>query len=171
MSTPNMLSRAALQPHLVNLVARLGRADVELAVGLLLDYIDAGRPATCRNSDELQEVQKAAAQKQGDRFHELRVALAAGPTSAVYTNPRDDNRWEQNDKFAHACTPATVAALLEASDWRPQFDVMVPKQEELAIQFCTEIVGIRGEGFRGVDPVRLLEMAQALYEAEREGIE
>lgn len=55
-------------------------------------------------------------------------------------------------------------------NWRPQFDVMVPKQEELAIQFCTEIVGRRGEGFRGVDPVRLLEMAQELYEAEREGV-
>jgi len=49
---------------------------------------------------------------------------------------------------------------------RPQFDAMVPAQEELAIKFCMEIAGPRGQPGYPPDPVRLLEMAQALYEAE-----
>ena len=52
--------------------------------------------------------------------------------------------------------------------WQPQFDVMSPKQEVLVQQFCAEIAGPKGEPGRPPDPVRLLEMAQALYEAERE---
>lgn len=50
--------------------------------------------------------------------------------------------------------------------WEPQFDVMAPGQEDLAIQFCAEIAGPRGKPGRNPDPVRLLEMAQALYKAE-----
>ncbi len=52
--------------------------------------------------------------------------------------------------------------------WQPQFDVMSPKQESLALQFCLEIAGRRGEPVAPPDPVRNLEMAQALYESERE---
>lgn len=50
--------------------------------------------------------------------------------------------------------------------WEPQFDCMAPGQEELAIQFCAEIAGPRGKPGRNPDPVRLLEMAEALYKAE-----
>lgn len=50
--------------------------------------------------------------------------------------------------------------------WEPQFDCMAPGQEELAIQFCVEIAGLRGKKGSPPDPVRLLEMAQALYKAE-----
>ena len=50
--------------------------------------------------------------------------------------------------------------------WEPQFDVMAPGQEELAIQFCAEIAGPLGQPGRNPDPVRLLEMAEALYKAE-----
>jgi hypothetical protein len=50
--------------------------------------------------------------------------------------------------------------------WEPQFDAMAPGQEELAVQFCAEIAGPRGQPGRNPDPVRLLEMAQALYKAE-----
>ncbi len=50
--------------------------------------------------------------------------------------------------------------------WKPGFDCMVPGQEELAIQFCAEIAGPRGQPGRNPDPVRLLEMAEALYKAE-----
>ena len=50
--------------------------------------------------------------------------------------------------------------------WAPQFDAMAPGQEELAIQFCAEIAGPRGKPGRSPDPVRLLEMAEALYQAE-----
>lgn len=56
----DMLTRATLQPHLVNLIARLGRADVELAVGLLLDYIDAGRAETSRPTEKQQAQPKPA---------------------------------------------------------------------------------------------------------------
>lgn len=58
-------------------------------------------------------------------------------------------------------------AAAKAKKWRPEFDAMSPLQEELAIQFCLEIAGRRGESGSPPDPVRLLEMAQALYEAER----
>lgn len=43
MSTADMLNRVKLQPHLVRLIASLRWNDVELAVALLLDYIDAGQ--------------------------------------------------------------------------------------------------------------------------------
>ena len=42
------------------------------------------------------------------------------------------------------------------------------QQEELVMQFCHEIAGPRGEKGSPPDPVRLLEMAGALYEAERD---
>jgi len=48
----------------------------------------------------------------------------------------------------------------------PQFDATFPAQEELAIQFCEEIAGRRGEAGTLPDPVRLLEMAEQLYWAE-----
>lgn len=58
-------------------------------------------------------------------------------------------------------------ALAKGDAWRPEFDAMTPRQEELALQFCQEIAGRRGEAGSAPDPVRLLEMAQELYEAER----
>lgn len=50
--------------------------------------------------------------------------------------------------------------------WEPGFDFMVPGQEELAMQFCLEIAGPRGQKGSPSDPVRLLEMCQALYKVE-----
>lgn len=50
--------------------------------------------------------------------------------------------------------------------WQPKFDAM-HAQEQLAIKFCQEIAGKRGEKPSPPDPVRLLEMAEALYLAER----
>ena len=59
-------------------------------------------------------------------------------------------------------------ARLCAAPWEPAFDVMSPKQEELVHHFCAEIAGPRGGRGSPQDPVRLLDMAQALYEAERD---
>lgn len=50
--------------------------------------------------------------------------------------------------------------------WEPEFDAMESAQEALAVQFCIEIAGLRGQKGSPPDPVRLLEMAQALYKAE-----
>ena len=61
-------------------------------------------------------------------------------------------------------------AAAKVEGWLPAFDVMSTRQEELAIQFCQEIAGRRGEPGSLPDPVRLLEMAQALYEAERQDL-
>jgi hypothetical protein len=58
-------------------------------------------------------------------------------------------------------------AAVKVEGWRPEFDAMSPRQEELVVQFCQEIAGRRGEAGSPPDPVRLLDMAQALYEAER----
>lgn len=63
---------------------------------------------------------------------------------------------------------AVALTLRRMPDWEPQFDCMTPKQEELALQFCQEIAGPRGKRGSPPDPVRLLEMAEALYKAERE---
>lgn len=46
--------------------------------------------------------------------------------------------------------------------WEPEFNAMAPRQEDLAVRFCAEIAG------RQPDPVRLLEMAEELYRAERD---
>lgn len=53
-------------------------------------------------------------------------------------------------------------------NWEPAFDIMVPGQEELVMQFCMEIAGPKGRPGRLPDAVRLLEMAQALYQVERQ---
>lgn len=57
-----------------------------------------------------------------------------------------------------------------APAWEPKFDIMSPRQEELAIQFCNEISGPLGKPGRAPDPVRLLEMAEELYKAERDEV-
>jgi hypothetical protein len=56
------------------------------------------------------------------------------------------------------------AARLESA--RPKFDAMSVEQERLAIEFCMVIAGRKGEKASPPDPVRLLEMAEALYLAE-----
>jgi septal ring factor EnvC (AmiA/AmiB activator) len=48
----------------------------------------------------------------------------------------------------------------------PKFDAVSPQQEQLARQFCSEIAEKKEAGSATLDPVRLLEMAQALYLAE-----
>lgn len=55
-----------------------------------------------------------------------------------------------------------------AAQWEPQFDACSPEQERLALQFCLEIAGECGGPGSLPDPVRLLEMAEALYCAERD---
>lgn len=60
-----------------------------------------------------------------------------------------------------------VLELRAPPTWEPQFDVMSPTQEALVQQYCAEIAGPKGEPGRPPDPVRLLEMAQELYLAER----
>lgn len=55
-----------------------------------------------------------------------------------------------------------------AAAWEPKFEVIAAEQERLAIQFCNEIAGPAGGKSSLPDPVRLLEMAEALYRAERD---
>lgn len=45
--------------------------------------------------------------------------------------------------------------------WEPEFDAISPSQESLAAEFLDEIKD-------GIDAVRLLEMAEALYKSERD---
>ena len=72
------------------------------------------------------------------------------------------------DLYARPPRVVTDADLTSSeASWRPAFDLMSPRQEELVMQFCQEIAGPRGQPGSPPDPVRLLEMAQALYEAER----
>ncbi|RYF50424.1 MAG: hypothetical protein EOO27_31795 [Comamonadaceae bacterium] len=61
-----------------------------------------------------------------------------------------------------------ILALRAMPTWEPEFDCMTPGQEDLVMQFCQEIAGKRGAKGSPPDPVRLLEMAEALYKSERE---
>jgi len=107
--------------------------------------------------------------------HTRKIAGNAVPT--VLT--RDGNHTIAYEQLAEARAKVQVltAELAQAREelaaakvegWLPAFDVMSTRQEELAIQFCQEIAGRRGEPGSPPDPVRLLEMAQALYEVERQ---
>lgn len=60
----------------------------------------------------------------------------------------------------------TAAQMQAFRSWEPSFDAMSRRQEDLARQFCAEIAGLKGERGSPPDPVRLLEMAEALYQAE-----
>lgn len=54
-----------------------------------------------------------------DHVKNIKEALAMGPTSALFTHPRDDNKWKENEAFALACNPEAITALLgelEAKD-------------------------------------------------------
>lgn len=59
MSGPNMLNRLNLQPRLVHLIAGLRQPQVEEAMALLLDYIDAGRPENGRCAESQQPLSDA----------------------------------------------------------------------------------------------------------------
>lgn len=60
-----------------------------------------------------------------------------------------------------------ILALQMPPTWEPQFDCMTPEQERLVMEFCQEIAGPKGQPGSPPDPVRLLDMAEALYKAER----
>lgn len=51
-----------------------------------------------------------------------------------------------------------VLALRAIPQWEPEFDAISPTQENLAADFANEL---------NIDPVRLLEIAKELYNAER----
>lgn len=70
--------------------------------------------------------------------------------------------------FANAIEAICREKNTSPPSWEPSFDAMCPKQERLAIQFCEDIAGRKGGHGSPPDPVRLLEMAEALYRAERE---
>lgn len=53
-----------------------------------------------------------------------------------------------------------VLALRAIPQWEPEFDAISAKQEQLAVDFAHE-------ASNGVDSVRILEMAEQLYKAER----
>src|SRR4051794_29739219 len=59
------------------------------------------------------------------------------------------------------------STLIAVDKWQPSFDAHSLEQERLVREFCFEIAGALDKPGSPPDPVRLLEMAQALYEAER----
>lgn len=46
------------------------------------------------------------------KYQALIDALKVGPTSALFTHPRDCNAWKENEQFALACQPDTIRSLL-----------------------------------------------------------
>lgn len=128
------------------------------------------RVAAAPVSKQTQRVIQALGRTHADlQAHTAKIVGPAVPRVLA----RDGVHTIEYDRLAEA--RAKVQVLTEELEslraekvWQPQFDVMSPKQENLALQFCLEIAGRRGEPGALPDPVRLLEMAQALYEAERE---
>lgn len=109
------------------------------------------------------------------REHTRKIAGGAVPKVLA----RDGQNTISYEKLAEARAQVRVltAELKQAREelsaakvegWRPEFDVISQRQEELVIQFCQEIAGTHDKPGSPPDPVRLLEMAEALYEAERE---
>ena len=75
-----------------------------------------------------------------------------------------------DETFIRICREAIVIdrKARQVESWRPQFDACSVQQELLALSFCLEIAGQRDQPGSPPDPVRLLEMAEALYRAERD---
>jgi hypothetical protein len=119
----------------------LSRLDaLELALGGTRDFI-ASQPADVFGYD-----------MEGDS----EVATRSWPI-------RDYEIWCIDQVLKHG---VALGGRRHADRYEAQFDVMSPMQEELAISFCNEIAAnIRRSG-AGLDSVRLLEMAYALYQAE-----
>lgn len=149
--------------HLIGMDLTADTATFHLPAGTRLgagtysvELLTAGQPANRRCSEKVQAVQ------------ELRTLLDLVIGAAVL----EGGVSQENIPQARANTEARVADLMAAITgalaWQPQFDVMSPKQEALAMQFVIEIAGPKDEAGSPPDPVRLLEMAQALYDAERE---
>jgi len=81
----------------------------------------------------------------------------------------DENRVNVRELFFNPDpVPRPPEALMQQGE--PTFEALVPEQEDLAVKFCEEIAGKKGEKPSLPDPVRLLEMAQALYAAERNAV-
>lgn len=77
----------------------------------------------------------------------------------------------ERDMLKNATCFANDGAERDWSHVEPEFDAMNPDQERFAIEFCEEIAGKKGDKPLLPDPVRLLEMAQALYMAEKSCID
>jgi len=130
----------------------------------------ANTPAK-RNSKLVQRLGEAHAEL---RQHALKIAGDAVPTvlsrDGNYPIPYErlaESRAKVQVLTAELAQAREELAAARAEGWRAEFLAMSPRQEELVEQFCMEIAGRRGEPGSPPDPVRLLEMAQALYEAER----
>ena len=79
----------------------------------------------------------------------------------LYTHPQN-----LNCKSNQARLATLWGYTKEQPKREPQFDAISVEQERLAVQFCAEIAGSRGGKASPPGPVRLLEMAEALYRAE-----
>lgn len=139
------MKRAQLEPFLVNAICRLHRNEVKQAARLLLDYIDNSQPP------DLVPIPRTITDSQIDAIAEAMPGGFAGFLK----------HWGYR-QFARQ-----VLELRTMPSWEPKFDGMELEQERLAMAFCQEIAGPKGKRGSPPDPVRLLEMARALYQAER----
>jgi hypothetical protein len=69
-----------------------------------------------------------------------------------------------DDLLSYGASPA--GRVRDVATREPQFDVCAPGQEDLVVAFVNEISQTARERGATPDPVRLLEMAEALYRAE-----
>ena len=51
-----------------------------------------------------------------DAEQKIRAALAAGAEDAVYTHPRDSNKWEANRALSESCTAESLNTMLAELD-------------------------------------------------------
>ena len=124
-----------------------------LALIKQIDAVLAGPPQTRRSSDKLQELQEL-----------VNLLIGAAWLEGGVSEPRRTDA----EALTETRTKALMDSIRAALSWEPQFDVTSAKQEELVRQFVAEIAGPKGKPGRLPDEVRLLEMAEELYQAERE---
>lgn len=124
-----------------------------------IDAIDAqcSRPRGPRDMSHLMALTDAHAAKTGEPL------LGLIEAKLIFLRDCSDSEMADGDTARMVCEQIVDA--IDAYKG-PQFDAMVPEQERLAIEFCNEIAGPLGKPASPPDPVRLLKMAQALYQAE-----
>lgn len=101
----------------------------------------------------------------------LRMARTTSPGKVNYADPGTQSAWEFWCGASSWAVAFTDGGAERGEGWEPKFDAICPDQERLAREFCDEIAGPRGLPGSPPDPVRLLEMAQALYLAEARSVD
>lgn len=157
--------------HIAFMAGRKSMAEQAARVCAAMTDKMSPKQENCRSIEGLQtQSTRLSEQQKRELARQFAEVEPAGPWKCgseflPYHPSASHVRPDYRDGWNHCYAAAKKLVPLS---WEPQFDAMSPKQEDLVREFCAEIAGPKGQPGRPPDPVRLLEMAKALFEAERE---